>query len=112
MKHELVIHSRYAERADLAAAMRDWPEFVAGAGPDVELADRATGEMVAIRYGDGWENDYLSITTDAPGALFDRAIGGAVRVLLGFDSRIKLRLITPGDTRLDTPKFVVRDADG
>jgi hypothetical protein len=105
MTQEILIWSFFREPVDLAAELRDWPEFVAGDGYTVDLEDRLTGETVAIRYVDEWDDEHLTIKSTLPGALFDRVVGCVIRILSMQSGYLKVRR-TPYDARiLFTPRF-------
>ena len=83
MARELRVQSYFSLPTDLAAEMRDWPEFVGGSGYDVELRWPATGESVTVRYieGDGDDVSYVAITSEGNGSLFDKVAGRVVYAL-------------------------------
>lgn len=81
MGKELCIQSYFSLPTDLAAEMRDWPEFVGGSGYDVDLRWAATGESVSVRYVDGDNGAYVVITSKGGGSLFDRVAGRVIYAL-------------------------------
>lgn len=92
MSQEIIVRTSFREEVDLAAEMREWQEFVAGEGYSVELEDKITGGTVIVRYSDdGWGEEYLSIKSNAPGALFDRVAGRVVRTLAMYVGELKVR---------------------
>lgn len=106
MVQEIIVRASFIrQEVDLAAEMRDWQEFVEGEGYSVDLEDKITGEKVAVRYMDSWEDDYLSIKSTAPGELFDRVTGGVIRTLTMQIGVLKVRKLPYDEGRLFTPKF-------
>lgn len=81
MRKELCIQSYFSLPTDLAAEMRDWPEFVRGSGYDAELRWPATGESVTVRYVDDDDRAYVAITSEGSGSLFDRVAGRVIYAL-------------------------------
>ena len=85
MMKALCIQSYFSLPTDLAAEMRDWPEFVRGSGYDVELRWPATGESVTVRYVHDNDRTYIAITSESPsegsGSLFDRVAGRVIYAL-------------------------------
>jgi hypothetical protein len=105
MTQEIIIWSFFTSETDLAAAFRDWREFVAGEGYAVELKDPQTGETVTIRYIEDWEAEHLTIQASAPGALFDRVIGRVIRELSIHSGYLKVSQLPYDADRLFIPKF-------
>jgi len=105
MRREILIHSFYRPPVDLAAAMRDWREFTAGEGCDVDLEDERTGEKVEVRYVESWDDDHFSIKSDTGGELFERVTGRVVRLLSEHGGYLKIRREPYDEKRLMTPKF-------
>ena len=71
----LRVRSYLSLATDLAAEMRAWPEFEGGAGYDVDLRERATGEAVTVRLVEDGDDAHVAITGETGGPLFDRAAG-------------------------------------
>lgn len=107
MSQEIIVRAHFERnQVDLAAEMRDWQEFVEGEDYSVDLEDTITGEIVLVRYSDdGWGEEYLSIKSNAPGALFDRVVGRVVRALAMQVGELKVRRFPSDPERLFTPKF-------
>lgn len=72
---EVRILSYFSLPTDLAAAMRAWPEFVGGAGYDVDL--RSPNERVEVRFA----TDELIVRGQGDGELFDKVLGRVVHAL-------------------------------
>ena len=81
MAKELCIQSYFSLPTDLAAEMRDWPEFAGGSDYDVDLRWPATGESVRVRYVDGNRGAFVAITSEGSGSLFDRVAGRVIYAL-------------------------------
>lgn len=82
MKNQIRIVSYFSLPTDLAGEMRDWKEFVSGAGYKVELRNNETGEVVKVIYVDVEDGlDYVTIDSNLGNELFDRAIGRVIRAL-------------------------------
>ena len=83
MIQELRIQSYFSLPTDLAAEMRDWPEFISGEGYAANLADAATGEEVTVRYvEEGDDYPHVIIRSSAAGQLLDRVAGRVIRSLI------------------------------
>ena len=82
MEKELRIQSYFSLPTDLAAEMRDWPEFVSGEAYSANLLDVATGEEVSVRYVEEEDDCYVIIRSSSPGPLLDRVAGRAVCSLI------------------------------
>lgn len=102
---ELNIWSFYRAPADLFAEMRAWREFLSGDDYSVDLRDTATGETVKVEYFEDWEDDYLTIKSDAPGDFFDCLVGRVVRMMSERNGFLKIRRTPYDDKLLFTPKF-------
>jgi hypothetical protein len=85
---EIHIQSYFSLPTDLAAEMRDWPEFVDGNGYSVDLRDAETGEGVTVRLVDDEERPYVAVVSRASGSLFDRAVGRVVCALSNHSDNI------------------------
>jgi hypothetical protein len=72
------IYSYFSLPTDLAAAMRDWPEFVCGEEYSVELKDETTGEEVMIELGRDDGAPYLLVKGDRSGLLYEKAVGRTI----------------------------------
>jgi hypothetical protein len=96
MIRELHIQSYFSLPTDLAAEMRDWPEFVSGDGYSVNLLSKLTGEEVTVRYVEKSDDCYVIISSSAPGALFDRVVGRAVRSLIEHSDTLVVKGYTGG----------------
>jgi hypothetical protein len=81
MKTRFRIGSYFSIATDLAAAMRDWPEFVDGSGYDVNL--RSAEEEVSVRYHEDEEEPYVMIASSHVGPLFERVTGRVAYALSG-----------------------------
>ena len=80
MKRGVQIVSYFSLPTDLAAEMRDWPEFRSGADYDVDLWDDSTGEAVTVRLiaRSEEESSYVTVTSIGDGPLFERVLGRVV----------------------------------
>ena len=105
MKQEIIIWSLLRKPVDLAAELRDWPEFVEGESYSVDFEDKKTDEIVTVRYIEDWDGDYLSIESTAPGTLFDRVVGRVIRVLSMQSGYLKVRRFPADQKLLFTPRF-------
>lgn len=76
--------------------MRGWPEFVSGEGYSVNLLSKATGEEVTVRYVEEPDDCYVIIRSPAPGVLFDRVAGRAVRSLIEHSDTLVVKGYTRG----------------
>jgi len=77
---DMRIYSYFSIPTDIAASLRDWPEFVSGEEYAVELKDPITGEQVTIK-PIGVEPDsidYLVVTGNLKGRLYERVVGRAI----------------------------------
>ena len=82
MTNQIKIVSYFSEPTDLAGELRNWKEFVSGAGYTVMLTNSDTGEIVTIRYVESEnEPDYVEINSNSGNELFDRAAGRVIRAL-------------------------------
>ena len=82
MIRELQIYSYFSLPTDLAAEMRDWPEFVRGQDYDVELCSSASGEAVTVQMLQEEEGaHFVRIFSATAGPLFDRVTGRAIYAL-------------------------------
>ena len=81
MSREVHIVSYFSLPTDLAAEMREWPEFVTGQEYSVGLRSPVSGEAVSVRYIDDGEERYVAVTGASEGALFDRVLGKVVYAL-------------------------------
>lgn len=73
------IYSYFSIPTDLAAAMRDWPEFVSGEEYSVKLKDPITLEHVIVQ--PVFEEDgapYLSLIGDRKSKLFEKVVGRVI----------------------------------
>jgi hypothetical protein len=82
MKNQIKIVSYFSLPTDLAGEMRDWKEFVSGAGYTVELRNDETGATIAVNYDKAEDGlDYVIVDSDTADELFDRAVGRVIRAL-------------------------------
>jgi hypothetical protein len=81
MKRKIHITSYFSFPTDLAAEMRDWPEFVAGQDYSVDLKNPNSGETVSVRYVEKGEEHYVAVIGDGAGTLFDRVLGRVIYAL-------------------------------
>ena len=83
MKREVQILSYFSLPTDLAAEMRDWPEFIGGAEYAVDLRDDSTAESVTVRLiaPSEEESSYVTVTGIGAGRLFERVLGRVVYAL-------------------------------
>ena len=81
MIRELRIHSYFSLPTDLAAQMRDWPEFIRGEEYSVELRNSATNETVTVKLDKEDNAPFVSIHSSEAGLLFDRVTGRVVYAL-------------------------------
>lgn len=82
MKQKVEILSYFSLETDLAGEMKSWPEFVSGAGYEVEL-EGADDERVSVRYMEAEDDtsDHVVVTGSTQGPLFDRVLGRVVYAL-------------------------------
>jgi hypothetical protein len=84
-KAKVEISSYFSIDTDLAALMRDWPEFVRGDGYDVELRSQQNGECVTTHYESYGEAEgtprELVVEGTAAGPLFQRVLGAVTYAL-------------------------------
>jgi hypothetical protein len=78
-KREVHIVCYFSLPTDLAASMRDWPEFRSGKEYSVDL-ESGDGETVAVRF-ESDEDQYVAVVGLGEGALFDRVLGRVVHEL-------------------------------
>jgi hypothetical protein len=81
MNREVHIISYFSLPTDLAAEMRDWPEFVAGHEYSVELKSSASGEAVIVSHVERGEDRYVAVSGSGTGLLFDRVLGRVIYAL-------------------------------
>lgn len=81
MTREVHIISYFSLPTDLAAAMRDWPEFITGQGYSVELACPASGEAIRVRLVEEREECYVSVSSVGDSFLFEKVLGRVVYAL-------------------------------
>ena len=82
MKREVHVLSYFSLPTDLAAEMRDWPEFVGGVDYTADLRDHASGETVSVRLATVEdESPYIIVAGSGSGALFDRVLGRVIYAL-------------------------------
>jgi hypothetical protein len=78
---EVHILSYFSLPTDLAAALRNWPEFRGGQGYAVDLSDaRETVTVRRIEPADD-ASPYVAVSGQGDGPLFDRALGFVVHAL-------------------------------
>ena len=78
-KREIHIVSYFSLPTDLAAAMRDWPEFRGGEEYSVDLGS-PDGEVVTVRKVTE-DDTYVSVVGTGQGHLFDRVLGRVMHAL-------------------------------
>lgn len=78
-KREVHIVSYFSLPTDLAASMRDWPEFRGGEEYSVNLGS-PDGEVVTVRRESG-DDEYVSVVGVGHGHLFDRVLGRVMHAL-------------------------------
>lgn len=61
--------------------MREWPEFVAGQDYSVELKNRASDEVVSIRFINNGDEQFVSVKGSTNGTLFDKVLGRVIYAL-------------------------------
>lgn len=81
MNRETHIISYFSLPTDLAAEMRDWPEFVSGQDYSVDLKSADSAETVSVRYLEKGDDQYVTVSGDGAGTLFDRVLGRVVYAL-------------------------------
>ncbi|MDE0854960.1 MAG: hypothetical protein OSA97_11130 [Nevskia sp.] len=74
MTAEVHITSYFSLPTDLAAAMRQWPEFINGEGYEVTLQDRESGERVECALIQE-EGPFVRVLGSLGGTLFVRVLG-------------------------------------
>jgi len=79
MSPQVEILSYFSLETDLAGQMKSSPEFVSGAGYEVEL-EGSGDERVSVRYVEGEDDssDRVEVTGTTEGPLFDRVIGRVI----------------------------------
>ena len=78
-KREVHIVSYFTLPTDLAASMRDWPEFRGGEEYSADLQSEG-GEVVTVRF-ESDEDKYVAVVGTGEGCLFDRVLGRVVHEL-------------------------------
>lgn len=78
-KREVHIVSYFSLPTDLAASMRDWPEYRGGEEYSVDLAS-LDGEIVTVRKEKG-DDTYVAVVGTGQGHLFDRVLGRVTHAL-------------------------------
>jgi hypothetical protein len=78
-KREVHIVSYFSLPTDLAASMRNWPEFRGGEEYSVDLKSEA-GETVTVRL-ESDDDKYVAVVGIGDGPLFDRVLGRVVHEL-------------------------------
>lgn len=91
MIKELHIQSYFSLPTDLAAEMRDWPEFVSGEGYSANLSDAATGEEVTVRYVEEDDDCYVIIRSSTTGQLLDRVAGRIICSLIAHSDTLVVK---------------------
>ena len=90
-KREVQIVSYFSLPTDLAAEMRDWPEFVSGEGYSVRLASQA--ESVEVELIEG-EEQHVAVRGSGHGELFDRVLGRVVHALASHSDNLMVDRIS------------------
>jgi hypothetical protein len=75
MKPRALIFSHWTSETDLAALLRDWPEFASGEGYTVDLHCATSGDGVEIRLVHEEDDRWLLVASTNTGGLFERALG-------------------------------------
>jgi hypothetical protein len=78
-KREVHVVSYFSLPTDLAASMRDWPEFKGGEEYSVDL-ESEDGEVVTVRF-ESDEDKYVAVVGIGDGHLFDRVLGRVIHEL-------------------------------
>jgi len=94
MIRELRIYSYFSLPTDLAAEMRDWPEFVRGDDYSTELRSLDTNESVTVSLKDEDEDRFVRIYSPAAGSLFDRVTGRTVYALSQHSDNLMIRHVS------------------
>jgi hypothetical protein len=81
MDRETHIISYFSLATDLAGEMRDWPEFIAGAGYSVELRSSDPKEEVTVKLINDGEERYVAVGGKGTGVLYDRVLGRVIYAL-------------------------------
>ncbi len=97
MNRKLRIWSYFSITPDLAAEMRDWPEFVTGTGYDVDVCSSTTEEAVAVRYVERREDAHVIITSTGSGSLFDRITGRVIYAMSAHTDYLMIDRHVAGD---------------
>lgn len=90
------IDSYFSLPTDLAAEMRQWPEFVAGQGYETNLRTAAEEVATSLQTDEG--QSYLLVQGHGEGTLFYRVLGQCVYALAGDSDDVWPRVLrwTPG----------------
>ena len=92
------ITSYFSIDTDLAALMREWPEFVRGDRYDVELRTQQTGECVTTHYESYDEAEgttpELVVEGTAAGPLFQRVLGAVIYALASHSDNLMTRRVS------------------
>ena len=75
MRREIKIISYFSLPTNLAAEMSAWPEFVAGDGYTVDLADTATAETVSVKLIQEGEEQFVAVNGTRSSTLFAQVLG-------------------------------------
>ena len=73
----ITIQSYFSIPTDLAAEMRDWPQFITGEGYSVDLRDEITGGIITVRYIEK-DGDGRVVISGPSSNLLDRVVGRVV----------------------------------
>ena len=82
------VDSYFSLPTDLAAAMRAWPEFVAGEGYQVEL--QGAGERVFVRFVPAQDDDcqHILVQGEREGRLFQAVLGQVAYALAAHSDNV------------------------
>src|SRR5262245_55313327 len=90
MSAEVHIISYFSLETDLAAELRDWPEFQSGSGYTVELASDAERVSVSCVDRDSEYPPYVRVVGTAKGPLFERVLGRVTYALAAHSDNLMI----------------------
>lgn len=90
MNREVHIISYFSLPTDLAAEMRNWPEFVSGQEYSVDLKGSDPDEAVSVRYVKDGEEHYVSVKGTGMGPLFERVLGRVIYALAAHSDNLMI----------------------
>jgi hypothetical protein len=91
---EVHVISYFSLPTDLAAEMREWPEFVTGEEYAVDLTSSPSGETVSVRFIEDGEEHYVSVNGSGAGILFDRVLGRVIYALAAHSDHLMVERVT------------------